>query len=97
MLVNGTLMAAAVRRPVTSPPDDGRCDAAIAPQLPLKSRLRLGQPSRVNTRENRCQQARISAEIVNARNLTSVSSIFEPNNVSTKFHHFMVTFLVWEL
>jgi hypothetical protein len=37
------------------------------------------------------------AEIVNARNLTSVWSIFEPNNVHTQFHHFLVTFLVGEL
>jgi len=65
--------------------------------LPVELRLRLGQPLRMNTRENRCREARIFAEIVNARNLTSVSSIFEPNNVSAKFHHFMVTFLVWEL
>jgi hypothetical protein len=91
------LIARAARRPAASRIDEGRRDAAIAPQLALKRRLRLGQAMRVNTRENRWQATRIFDGKVNAQNLTSVSSIFDLNNVGTQFHHVRVTFYVWEL
>jgi hypothetical protein len=84
-------------RLVTSRMDESRLGAPIMPQLSLNPRLRLGQTSLVNSKQSRCKAIRICVGIVNAQNFTSVSSIFGPNNVHTQFHHFLVTFPVWEL